>query len=506
MILSGTANAIGNRATLDDLFRRVGVRHPDGLALADPPNCELITRQPPRCLTYAEADRAISTLAAKLRALGLQTDAVVAIQLANTVDSVIALLGVLRAGMIAVPLPLLWRVQEAAAALSTIGAKAIITCARAGAYAQAEIAMQVAAEMFPIRYVCGFGDNLPDGVVPLDERVDAPVVDFYQPTARPGDAAAHVAVVTFDVTAEGFVPRARSHRELIAGGLAAFLEGGIARDAAILSAIPASSFAGIALTLVPWLLSGGTLGLHHGFDPDVFGEQMRAIQPAAVVLPGPALTPLAQTGLLGEPVKTVLGLWRAPDQIAAAASWQGEAALVDLACFGEVGLLPARRGPDGRPAPLPLGLVAVPHGAAETVAVAETMRNKTGTLVLRGPMVPTRPFPPVAEPGGEDRFAPDGFVDTGYVCKISREAGTLTLTAPPSGITAMGYYRFRQSEVDAVVATADPSAVIVALPDAQLGQRLAGRARNGEAITAELEAYGVNALVAGAFRPRGIAA
>jgi non-ribosomal peptide synthetase component F len=302
MILSGTADAIGNRATLDDLFRRVGVRHPDGLALADPPNCELITRQPPRCLTYAEADRAISTLAAKLRALGLQTDAVVAIQLANTVDSVIALLGVLRAGMIAVPLPLLWRVQEVAAALSTIGAKAIITCARAGAYAQAEIAMQVAAEMFPIRYVCGFGDNLPDGVVPLDERVDAPVVDFYQPTARPGDAAAHVAVVTFDVTAEGFVPRARSHRELIAGGLAAFLEGGIARDAAILSAIPASSFAGIALTLVPWLLSGGTLGLHHGFDPDVFGEQMRAIQPAAVVLPGPALSPLAQTGLLGEPV------------------------------------------------------------------------------------------------------------------------------------------------------------------------------------------------------------
>ena len=505
MILSGTANAIGNSATLDDLFRRAGVRHADGLALADPPDCELLTRRPPRCLTYAEADRAISTLAARLRALGLQTDAVVAIQLANTVDSVIALLGVLRAGMIAVPVPLLWRVQETVSALSAIGAKAIITCARAGAYAQAEIAMQVAAELFPIRYVCGFGDNLPDGVVPLDERADATVADFYQPAARPGDAAAHVAVVTIDVTAEGFVPRARSHRELIAGGLAAFLEGGIARDAAILSAIPAASFAGIALTVVPWLLSGGTLGLHHGFDPDVFGEQTRAIQPAAVVLPGPALMPLAQAGLLGEPIKTVFGLWRAPEQLAAAVAWQGAAALVDIASFGEIGLLPARRRPEGRPAPLPLGLVAVPRGGAETVAVAETMRNKTGTLVLRGPMVPVRPFPP-AELGGDDRFAPDGFVDTGYVCKISREAGTFMLTAPPAGITAMGFYRFRQSEVDAVVATADPSAVIVALPDAQLGQRLAGRARGGEAITAELEAYGVNALIAGAFRPRGIAA
>jgi acyl-CoA synthetase (AMP-forming)/AMP-acid ligase II len=68
-----------------------------------------LTGRSPRRLTYAEADRAISTLATKLRGLGLQTDAVVAIHLANTVDSVIALLGVLRAGMIAAPLPLLWR-------------------------------------------------------------------------------------------------------------------------------------------------------------------------------------------------------------------------------------------------------------------------------------------------------------------------------------------------------------------------------------------------------------
>ena len=506
MILSGAPNAVGNRATIDDLFRRAGVRHTDALALADPPDCERLTGRPPRRLTYAQADRAISALATKLRALGLQTDTVIALQLANTVDSVIALLGVLRAGMIAAPVPLLWRMRETVTALSAVGAKAIITSSRAGAYAQAEIAMQVAAELFPIRYVCGFGDNLPDGVMPIEERANAAPVDFYRASARPGDAAAHVACVTFDVTAEGIVPRARSHRELIAGGLAAFLESGIARDLTILSTIPAASFAGIALTLVPWLLAGGTLALHHGFDPAVFAEQTEAHRPAAVVLPGPVLAPLAQAGLLGEPVKTVLGLWRLPEQIAAAATWQNEATLVDIASFGEIGLLPVRRGVDGRPGPMPLGAVAVPRSAAETVAVAETKRNKTGTLTMRGPMVPTRPFPPTVEPGTEDRFAPNGFLDTAYVCKISREAGTFTLTAPPAGITAMGFYRFRQREVDATVATADPSAVIVALPDAQLGQRLAGRALDGAAAVADLEAFGLNALIAGAFRPRGIAA
>ncbi|MSO67555.1 MAG: hypothetical protein EXQ82_07040, partial [Pseudolabrys sp.] len=251
--------AAGNRTTLDDLFRRTGVRRPDALALLDPPNRETFTDGAPRRLTYAQADRAISALAAQLRRLGLQTDTVVAIQLPHTVESAIALLGVLRAGMIAVPLPLLWRQQEIAAALKRIGAKAIVATSRIGATAHAEIAMQVAAELFPIRQVCGFGRALPDGVVPLDEVFAPGHFDFVQPPARPGNGAAHVAVVTFDVGGDGLVPVARNHMELIAGGLGPYLESGAAQDANVLSAIPLGSFAGIALSVMPWLLGGGTL-------------------------------------------------------------------------------------------------------------------------------------------------------------------------------------------------------------------------------------------------------
>jgi hypothetical protein len=435
MILSDTQQAEGTGATLDDLFRRAGVRRPDALALIDPPNGETITGGAPRRLTYAEADRAISALAAKLRRLSLQTDMVVAMQLANTVDSVIALLGVLRAGMIAAPLPLLWREQEMVAALSRIGAKAIVTSSHVGLAAQSEIAMQVAAELFPIRHICGFGRDLPDGVVPLDDVFNPAPTEFYQPSVRPGPAAAHVAAITFDVTGDGLVPVARSQSELIAGGLAVFREAVIAENATILSTIPAASFAGIALTLMPWLLAGGTLALHHGFDPAVFAEQSRAHEPCSVVLPGPALALLADAGLLGGHIKNILALWRAPEQLAAAVPWQRDAALVDIASFDETGLLPARRGPDGLPAP-------IPHGA---------------------------------------------FV-------------------APAGITTVGGYRFCQREVDAVVAGADPAAVIVALPDAHLGQRFAGSAQDGAALAAKLQARGVNLLIAAAFLPRGNAA
>jgi hypothetical protein len=498
MILGDAEQAGDNRATIDDLFRRAGVRRPDTLALIDPPHCASITGNAPRRLTFAEADRTISALAAKLRGLGLQTDTVVAMQLANTVDGVISLLGVLRARLIAAPLPLLWRRQEMVAALSRIGAKAIVTSARIGSSAHAEIAMQVAAELFPIRYICGFGRDLPDGVVPLDDCMAAGAVDFFQPSARPGEAGAHVAAVTFDIASNGLVPVARSHSALIAGGLAVFRESGIAEDATILSAIPPGSFAGIALGVMPWLLSGGTLALHHGFDPAVYGEQCRAHAASTVVLPGPALMPLADAGLLGPPIKNILALWRAPEQLAAATPWQGDAALVDIASFGETGLLPARRRPDGLPAPLP-------RGVAGAVAAIETLRTKAGTLALRGPMVPAQAFPPGAAPDGEACIAPDaaGFVDTGFACRLDRDTGTLVLTAPPAGITAMGGYRFRQRAVDAVVADADPGAVIAALPDASLGQRLAGSARDRAATAAELQARGVNSLIAGAFRPRG---
>ena len=84
-------DAAGDGTTLDDLFRRAGVRRPEALALIDPPNRESFTDGAPRSLSYAQADRAIASFAAYLRRLGLATDTVVALQLPNTVEGVIAL-------------------------------------------------------------------------------------------------------------------------------------------------------------------------------------------------------------------------------------------------------------------------------------------------------------------------------------------------------------------------------------------------------------------------------
>ncbi len=500
MILDSAAE-LPHAATLDDLFRRAGVRHPQATALIDPSDREQFTDGAPRTLSYAVTDELISAFAGRLRALGLHTDSVVAIQLPNTVDGVIALLGTLRAGMIAAMLPLLWRQREIVAALRDVGCKAIITCARAGRHSPAKAAVLAAAELFPIRHICGFGRDLPDGVVPFDDLGTQSSAESMHAQPRPGVAAAHVAALTFDVTAQGVVAVPRSHVQLIAGGLSPYREAAIAEDSLLLTTIPPVTFAGLALGVVPWLLSGGTLALYAGREPKNLAARCAAMSEATIVLPGPAVGPLGENGGLDR-AAAVVGLWRAPERLEACAPWQGKSKLVDVAAFGEIGLLAAGRRVDGMPAMIPHGLVSSPGGATgSTTSLSETARGKSGTLKLRGPAVATHSFPPHTKPA--ESHAPDaaGFVDTGFFCRDDRTG--LTVTAPPAGIATIGGYRLSRPALEAEVAAVDPKATILPIPDALLSERLAGAAADPPGLVAALRTRGANPLISGAFRLRG---
>jgi hypothetical protein len=491
----------GARATLDDLFRRAAQRSPDRPSLIDPPNRAAFTDGRPRQLTYAQADRMISAIAQRLHALKLPPDAVVGIQLPNTVESVLTLLGVLRAGLIGAPLPLLWRQGDIVTALSRVAARALITCHRVGSTDHATLAMQAAADIFPIRYVCAFGAGLPDGVVGLDELYaqdnpqNAPLE-----RARDPDRARHLAIVTWEATADSLVPVARSHAEVIAGGLAILLEGRFETGATFLSAIPASSFAGIATTLLPWLLSGGTLMLHQPFDPDTLARQLHQACDAAI-LPAPVVPRLLDAGFFASNLRAVVGLWRAPERMVKAPAWQSQwTSFVDVACFGETCVIPARRGASGRAAPLVLGRITAPRGAPGAILVAEAITGGDQRLVLRGPMIPRHAYPPGAEQSGLAYFrTAQGLVDTGFPCCADPQTQTLVITGPPAGITGVGGYRFVLREVQRLISNIDSGGRIAALPDAFSGYRLAGAAEDAAALRSALLRQGVNPLIADAF-------
>ncbi|MGH6788281.1 MAG: AMP-binding protein [Pseudolabrys sp.] len=496
----------GPRATLDDIFRQAAVRHPKAMALLDSRDRARVADGAPRRLSYAEADRLASALAARLRGLGLPIDTVVATHLPNTVESIVTMLGILRAGMIVAPLPLLWRKADAISALGRVGAKALITSTRIGAVSHGELAIQMASELFAIRQIFAYGNDVPDGVVPLDDLFTTDKQEPPPPVTRAGNPAAHVAAITFDVTGDGIVPVPRNHAQLIAGGLGPLLEGRIALDATMLSATPISSFGGIALTLLPWLLSGGTLALHHPFDLAAFTAQRRALHCDALVVPGSLVAPLVEIGELDDDdLKTVLSLWRAPERLSETARWRGKATLVDVTTFGEIGLTAARRDAGGRFVPFSIGAIGAPRELRNAVPIVEIGRNADGMLALRGPMAPLDAFPPGITSGREPHFkvSADGFVDTGYACRLDADEKTLTITSPPAGIAGVGGYRFITHALDVLMAELAADASLFALPDAFTGQRLAGTAPDRAMVAAKLAERGTNPLVAGAFLPRG---
>ena len=325
----------------------------------------------------------------------------------------------------------------------------------------------------------------------------------------PPGPAAHLAVVTWDVAADGPILVARSHAELATGGLAVLLEGRLRQDATILTTLTMSSFAGLATALLPWLLIGGTLALHHPFDPETFVDQQRSMTPDAVVLPGPLATHLMDAGALAGSLSSVLAVWRSPDRLVRAPAWRDSTTdMVDVQAFGEIGLIAARRRPGGRPGVVPFGPVAVPRGSKGGVIVGEIRATPNGTVAMRGPMVPRFPFPAGVERTTlpQLKVTAAGFVDTGFACWSNRDNAPLVVTAPPSGTVSVGGYRFLMRDLQEALADVDPAATLAALPDGMAGYRLAGSAVDPAGIQETLASRGANPLLVNAFRARRISA
>jgi hypothetical protein len=463
--------------TIDGLFRRILARRPDALALLDPLNKPRIAGNPPKRLTFAEADRAISALSAHFIEAGLPNNSVIGVQLPNTVEFVLTVLAAHRAGLVVALLPLLWRQAELTVALNRVGARAIVTTTRIDGVNHADFAMNAAAEAFSIRHVCGFGDELPEGMASLDLVLKAPSSST-RPVVQDGRKAA---IISFDVTADGFRPVPRTHLSLIAGGLSLSLESDVPHGSTLMSAFAPSSFAGITSSLAVWLLTGGTLALHHPFDGDVLEQQINEHACETLIAPAQLALRLGEIDMPSRlpTLRNVIGLWRAPEQVASSPPWKsaGHATLADVYLFGEAGLFSVRRTPDGVPARIMPGPRGAPRDVPGALIAGEIFLTPRATLGLRGPMVTPAAYAPPA-PTSDSLVAqpPRDFVDTDYAARLDRSTGAICITAPPSGVMAVGGYRFLSQDLQAWAKRLGQGALLTALPDRLSGHRLAGRA------------------------------
>jgi hypothetical protein len=408
-----------------------------------------------------------------------------------------------RAGLIVAVLPLLWRQAELTVALNRTGARAIVTAGKIDGINHADLAMNAAAEAFSIRHVCGFGTELPEGMASLDLALSGQSTTA-RTVAQDGRRAG---MISFDVTGDGFVPVPRTHLNLIAGGLALSLESDLPQGATLMSAFAPSSFAGLTSSLVIWLLSGGTLALHHPFDGDVLEQQINEHGCDTLIAPAQLALRLSEIDLPSRlpTLRNVAGLWRAPEQVASSPPWpSGQVTLTDVYLFGEAGLFGARRKDDGAAAAILPGLHSAPRGAPGSSISGDILLTPKGTLGLRGPMVTVAAYAPPA-PANDSLVAappPLDFVDTGYAARLDRSTGAICITAPPSGIMAVGGYRFLSQDLQEWARRLGQGALLTALPDRLSGHRLAGRARDNARAREALAELGLNPLMVEAFRDR----
>jgi hypothetical protein len=118
-------------------------------------------------------------------------------------------------------------------------------------------------------------------------------------------------------------------------------------------------------------------------------------------------------------------------------------------------------------------------------------------------MVPIAAYAP-PQPVGDTLTAqpPRDYVDTGYAARLDRPSGAICITAPPSGIMAVGGYRFLSNDLQEWARRLGQGALLTALPDRLSGHRLAGRAQDNARAREALNELGLNPLMVEAFRDR----
>lgn len=273
-------------ATLDDLFRNLVQAKPNAAALADPLNRADFTDGAVRRYTFGELDGAVNRIAAALQQQGLGKDDRVAVQLPNIAELVIFYLACARIGTIAVPFPVQYREYELENLSNFAKVKGFVTTTRIGERQNAAALANLSDNISSLEVVLAFGENVPDGVVALDGVLDAAA----NPTLTGPDVNANEVFTICWTSGTESQPKGvpRTHNDWIAIAYATVDGAELTGDDVLLNPFPLVNMAGIGGMLVPWLLTGSKLVMHHPFDLMTFFKQV-AIERISYTVAPPAL-------------------------------------------------------------------------------------------------------------------------------------------------------------------------------------------------------------------------
>lgn len=293
--------------TLDDLFRRHVAAMPDVESVVDPINRETIMGGAPARLTWAQVEDQVVRYVAALHEANVRRDDVVAVQLPNVVELGLIYLACIRLGAIVTPAPVQYREHELAYILRKTDAKAVVTAARIGKHAHAEMMLSVQAGAPALKAVLVVGGDAPAGTIDLDARasaLNAAEIEAGRAAARAANICADDIVTICWTSGTEAEPKGvpRSHNEWIIMGAGVTDAADLKPGAVLLNPFPMVNMAGISTSFVSWLLLGGVLIQHQPFDLQIFLQQVRAEKIDYTVAPPAILNLLLQNEALLEGV------------------------------------------------------------------------------------------------------------------------------------------------------------------------------------------------------------
>ena len=292
-VLEYTSKGWWTDETVQQLFVDRVHEFGDEVAVLDPVNKATLVDLDVVEMTWNQLDEKVDTLAALLLSQGIGEGSVVAIQLPNIVEQVIAFLALWRVRAIISPLPVQYRRHEIVEVGNIAEFDALITVDRLTTRMLAAEVIALQDEIPSLRTILHFGSGEVPGSLHIrldastDHVADRAAVAAYvkDHPVDPNDCITICWTSGTESRPKG-VPRA--HYEWLSMSLDTVYSPDLSHKSRVLNPFPMVNMAGINGMLLPWLTVGCVLIQHHPFDLPVFLQQIEEEKITYTVAP-PAL-------------------------------------------------------------------------------------------------------------------------------------------------------------------------------------------------------------------------
>ena len=424
-------------------------------------------------LSYRQLDEAVQRLARSLFHLGIHRGDVVAVQLPNSTEFLVAYLAISSIAAVMQTIHLPYRATELESLLRHSGAKAAITLSTVKDYPTAAVMLDLKRKLPGLEHIIVVGTP-PHGALTFDSLRDTELADVRgQP---PVASDAFLLLYTSGTTASPKgVPA--TYRSFLGNARLTAAEVGIDFHDRLLSAAPFTHLYGL-YTIHLALSAGATLVLLPTFSPDEFAELVEHRQASALFTAPAHIASCLQSGLLDKNdwssvrMAMVSGTMVPPALAHALETRLSRGKVVQLWGMSEIQVgcitrlsdpLDVRVATVGRPSPGTEIRVVDPHG----VPVSS---GHEGEIEVRGSSVFTGYRDNRA--ANETAFTADGWFRTGDL-GVTDDSGNLRITGRTKDIINRGGVKFNPADIEELLSQhrAIHQAAVVPMPDPILGER-----------------------------------